>query len=222
MCAVRQSMNTPIINHESPLLLSKTAHTRRVKGGARSYHHGDLRASLITAAREALETTAHEDISLKQLASHLGVSQPAPYRHFADREDLLRAVATQGFQEFCAELAPASGISARRDFTKACDEYLSFAQRNRGLYRLMFASRLSRDSAGTELSKVGNDAFSLLLHRVRRCIGAEGAQVNAVWIWSTLHGLAMLDAEQITSGPLAGHLTSGQVIRHMLKSMMRK
>ncbi|RXH55435.1 hypothetical protein GRAN_2292 [Granulicella sibirica] len=69
---------------------------------------------------------------------------------------------------------------------------------------------------------MGNDAFSLLLHRVRRCIGAEGAQVNAVWIWSTLHGLAMLDAEQITSGPLAGHLTSGQVIRHMLKSMMRK
>ena len=210
------------MNRESPQILGKTARTAGAKGATRAYHHGDLRASLIAAAREALETTAHEDISLKGLASHLGVSQPAPYRHFADRGALLRAVATQGFQEFCAKLEPASGLSARRDFTRACEAYLSFAQSNRGLYRLMFASRLLKDSEGSELSKVADDAFILLLQRVRRCIGAEDALVNAVWIWSTLHGLAMLDAEQITSGPLAGNLTSGQVIRHMLKSMMRK
>jgi AcrR family transcriptional regulator len=210
------------MNHEPPQILSKAAHAAGAKGATRAYHHGDLRASLIAAAREALETTAHEDISLKGLASHLGVSQPAPYRHFADRGDLLMAVATQGFQEFCAELAPASELSARRDFTGACDAYLSFAQRNRGLYRLMFASRLLKDSEGTELSKVADDAFSLLLQRVRRCIGAESAQLNAVWVWSTLHGLAMLDAEQITAGPLTSHLTSGQVVRRMVNSLMRK
>ncbi|MBV9511686.1 MAG: helix-turn-helix transcriptional regulator, partial [Caulobacteraceae bacterium] len=65
-----------------------------------AYHHGDLRSALIAAAREALETAAPETVSLKALAARLGVSQPAPYRHFESREALLAAVAADGFERF--------------------------------------------------------------------------------------------------------------------------
>src|SRR6185437_525860 len=57
-----------------------------------TYHHGDLRGALVQAALREAERGGPEAISIKALAKELGVSQPAPYRHFADRGALLEAV----------------------------------------------------------------------------------------------------------------------------------
>src|SRR6201981_1076574 len=65
-----------------------------------SYHHGDLREALIQAALNEAEQGGPEAISIKALAKTLGVSQPAPYRHFADREALLVAVTAEAFRQF--------------------------------------------------------------------------------------------------------------------------
>src|ERR1044072_1136538 len=65
-----------------------------------TYHHGDLRDALIKAALREAEQGGTEAISIKALAKQLGVSQPAPYRHFADREALLAAVTAEAFQQF--------------------------------------------------------------------------------------------------------------------------
>src|SRR5262245_24899834 len=62
-------------------------------GGA--YHHGDLRQALLDAAYAQVDAEGADSLSLAGLAKSLGVSQPAPYRHFADRGALLAAVATQ-------------------------------------------------------------------------------------------------------------------------------
>jgi hypothetical protein len=72
------------------------------------------------------------------------------------------------------------------------------------------------------LSKAAGESFTILLETVRRCCGASGAELNALWVWSTLHGLAMLDAEEITAGPLSSPRTSEQVIRQMVDVLMRK
>src|SRR2546423_14880513 len=64
------------------------------------YHHGDLRDALVQAALQDAEQGGPEAISLKALAKKLGVSQPAPYRHFADREALLEAVTAAAFRQF--------------------------------------------------------------------------------------------------------------------------
>jgi AcrR family transcriptional regulator len=215
-------MSKVILNHMTVKTSSKSVGNATSKRAVKPYHHGDLRTSLIAAAREALETIAPEDISFKGLAVHLGVTQPAPYRHFADREALLMAVAIEGFREFCAEIAPRQELSAREDFVWGCDAYMRFARKNRGLYRLMFASRLLKRSDGTELSKVAGESFTILLDRVQRGSGAAGTELNAVWVWSTLHGLAMLDAEDISAGPLSSRLTSKQVIRQMVDLLMYK
>src|SRR5260221_13488611 len=65
-----------------------------------AYHHGDLRDALVQAALSDAEQGGPEAISIKALAKKLGVSQPAPYRHFADREALLEAVIAEAFRQF--------------------------------------------------------------------------------------------------------------------------
>ena len=65
-----------------------------------AYHHGDLREALVQAALREVERGGPESISLKALAKQLGVSQPAPYRHFSDREALLAAVTAEAFRQF--------------------------------------------------------------------------------------------------------------------------
>src|SRR3954453_23925317 len=69
-----------------------------------AYHHGDLRDALVQAALRQAEQGGPEAISITALAKQLGVSQPAPYRHFADREALLAAVTAEAFRQFSAML----------------------------------------------------------------------------------------------------------------------
>ena len=61
----------------------------------KTYHHGNLRAELLDTALEQLRAGSAEDLSLRALARAVGVSQTAPYRHFADKGELLAAMATR-------------------------------------------------------------------------------------------------------------------------------
>ncbi|MFC4112648.1 TetR/AcrR family transcriptional regulator [Nonomuraea zeae] len=56
------------------------------------YHHGDLRAALIDTATELISEQGVQGFSLAEASRRLGVAVSAPYRHFADRDELLLAV----------------------------------------------------------------------------------------------------------------------------------
>src|SRR3989442_12520138 len=86
---------------------------RLVRKPPDTYHHGDLRDALVQAALQDAEQGGPEAISLKALAKKLGVSQPAPYRHFADREALLEAVAATAGRQLNAILREAIGAPAK-------------------------------------------------------------------------------------------------------------
>src|SRR5580704_19469733 len=79
-----------------------------------SYHHGDLRDALVQAALQEAERGGPEAISIKALAKKLGVSQPAPYRHFADRGALLEAATAEALRQFCAVLREAIEKPSKR------------------------------------------------------------------------------------------------------------
>src|SRR5437016_7879863 len=101
-----------------------------------TYHHGNLRTALLRAAGERLEKQGITALSLREAARRVGVSHNAPYRHFADRETLLAALAAQGFDELAA--AVASGPPARMG-----EAYVSFALEHPQRFRLMFEGSLS-------------------------------------------------------------------------------
>jgi len=107
-----------------------------------TYHHGDLRDALIHAALREAEQGGPEAISIKALAKELGVSQPAPYRHFADREALLAAVTAEAFRQFSATLREAVAKPSKRSkLSRFAHATVDFGLRRNGIYRLMFASR---------------------------------------------------------------------------------
>jgi len=188
-----------------------------------AYHHGDLRAALIAAAREELETARPEAITLKSLALRLGVSQPAPYRHFANRDALLAAVAADGFERFHSALMAARNEAGENDvFVRSCLAYLEFARLNRGVYRLMFASQLLRETDDETLNQASAAAFDFLIEGVAKTAPPERVRAIAVWIWSTLHGLAMLEAEGLAGGPPSGDVGPEAVVREMMATLARR
>ena len=63
-----------------------------MSASALPYHHGNLRNALIIAAAELIERDGTLDFAISEAAAMVGVSAAAPYRHFADKEDLLGAV----------------------------------------------------------------------------------------------------------------------------------
>jgi AcrR family transcriptional regulator len=109
-----------------------------------TYHHGDLRGALITAAAAELERIGYENLSLRELAASLNVSRAAPYRHFADRRALLAVLAAGGFDELAAIYRKASGTgkTPQTRLNASGRAYLAFANERPQLFRLMFASDL--------------------------------------------------------------------------------
>src|ERR1700688_3800949 len=71
----------------------------------RPYHHGDLRRVIVSAALEILSETQSLEFSLRELARRAGVSHNAPYKHFADKRELLAAVSAAGFEALTKRMA---------------------------------------------------------------------------------------------------------------------
>ena len=73
------------------------------------YHHGDLKAALVDGAIELIAERGVRGFSLAKLTQRLGVTVAAPYRHFADRDELLAAVAVRALHAFADALAAGAG-----------------------------------------------------------------------------------------------------------------
>src|SRR5215468_10058290 len=130
-----------------------------------TYHHGDLRDALVQAALREAEREGPEAISIKALAKKLGVSQPAPYRHFADRDALLQAASAEAFRQFNAILSEAIKKPSRRSkLSRFAQTALEFGLRRNGIYRLMFASRTMACAAkDSELHVAARETLGLLI-----------------------------------------------------------
>ena len=168
-----------------------------------TYHHGDLREALVQAALREAEQGGPEAISIKALAKKLGVSQPAPYRHFADREALLQAVTAEAFRQFYSILREAvTGPSKRSKLSRFAQAALDFGLQRNGIYRLMFASRIMACAAkDSELHAAARQTFGLLVDALEAPAVGLLRERHALKIWVALHGVVML-ADQ---GLLTGH-----------------
>ncbi|WP_409180417.1 TetR/AcrR family transcriptional regulator [Amycolatopsis sp. VS8301801F10] len=156
------------------------------KGG---YHHGDLRAALLSAAMEMLE--AGEPFSLRAVARRAGVSPTAPYRHFKDRDALESALAAEGFRDLLSDLGdggrPPASLSDLAEFAVA---YVAFALRRPALFRVMFGKPC--DDADDERVKAADALHELLAAALDRVFPEADASALASGGWGLAHGLACL------------------------------
>ena len=185
------------------LLLQMTQLARK---SLNAYHHGDLRDALVQAALRDAEQGGPEAISIKALAKRLGVSQPAPYRHFADREALLAAVTAEAFRQFSATLRESIRKPSRRSkLSRFAQATLAFGLRRNGIYRLMFASRIMACAAkGSELHVAAMETFALVLEALEAPAVGMLRERHALKIWAALHGVVMLAEQGLLTGQIAG------------------
>jgi AcrR family transcriptional regulator len=153
------------------------------------YHHGDLRAALLSAAMRMLE--AGEPFSLRAVAREAGVSTAAPYRHFADRDALESALAAQGLRALKADLTEGrEPPSSPDDLAELAVAYVAFALRRPALFRLMFGNAC--DTGSSERVQAADEIHELLRLAAKRVYPRADTEAFAVAGWALAHGLAYL------------------------------
>lgn len=169
------------------------------------YHHGDLRSSLLTAAQRLLKEQGIEGLSLRKLGEEVGVSRTAPYHHFKNKNELLCAVAADGFvmwdeqvvidKNFHNDLA-----SQELRFRSFVQSYVRFAYENPNLYDLMFGRPIwrERNYNTRSLKEKAYPSFQSVRDIVKnwQTLGLLSPEENPLRLtqvlWSTLHGIARL------------------------------
>jgi AcrR family transcriptional regulator len=168
------------------------------------YHHGDLRRALIDASLVLIAEEGFAALSLREVARRAGVTHAAPYRHFADKEALLAAVAEEGFRSMATQMrermAKESGPVERLN---ACGvAYVLFAVQHPSHFRVMFGPHFTRPTKHEGLGTEGGNAFGLLLQCLQEGQQAgvlrEGEPLSlALGAWSLVHGLASLLVDRV-------------------------
>ena len=156
-----------------------------------AYHHGDLRAALLRAAMDVLEEGGEAELSLRAVARRAGVSPAAPYRHYADREALVSAVAAVGYRELAQRLAAAHpSPSTPEELASVAIAYVQFALNRPGLFRTMFGEPCDRDN---EERVAATAAVSRYVRGiVERTFPEAEPEALATAVWALVHGLAFL------------------------------
>jgi len=183
-----------------------------------TYHHGDLQSSLLATATAMISEQGIEALSLRKLAERIGVSRTAAYHHFKDKNDLLSAIAAQGFiswQAQAEQIFNDKKLTDKEKYHAFVHFYVRFATQNAAIYKLMFGSTLWKNEGEKPNSSqtLIDAAYPSFQYQVEM---TEAWQQKGILpksqkslrlaqvTWATLHGIAQLvidgiyaDASQI-------------------------
>ena len=156
------------------------------------------RAQILNAALDLFARHGMNNVTTRQIAAAVGISQPSLYAHFPSREAICAAVCIEAMERLTASLRAAAAIEGpfavrARALARA---YLDFALNNHSAYRVAFMGEFSSDGfhADAEVLGAGLAAFYVLLALVNEVHGrdAHRAALVAQSAWAAIHGLASL------------------------------
>ncbi len=170
-----------------------------------TYHHGDLRRTLLDTALRLVAERGPEGFSLREAARAVGVSPAAAYRHFADKPELLAALAAEGHgrlastMERAATRVEAADPRARAVATLMTigQAYVDFAVKNPSFFRVMFGSHLREAGYEPACAPSGRDSYQILSATLDDLVATgamaaerrPGAEIAA---WCIVHGFSTL------------------------------
>lgn len=168
----------------------------------RGYHHGNLREALIEATLALIAEKGPQGFTLAEAAKRAGVSAAAPYRHFSGREELIAAVALQGYDLF-ADLLDYAWDGGRPSALRALEAvgraYLAFARKHPGHYIAMFESGVA-PGATPELAAAAERSRAVLLQAAEALSARLPPErrpppaMFAAHVWALSHGIVELFA----------------------------
>lgn len=164
----------------------------------KKYHHGDLKNALVEAGLEILEESGLPGLSLRAIATRVGVSHTAPKNHFGSLRGLMTAIGTEGFRRHAAFMREGLTEAATRAdrLDAAMSGYVRFAETHPHLFELMF-SPLYCDLRDETLGAAARDSYAVLseISEGLDWPGAEGPdrqRRTEMMLWSLVHGYAQL------------------------------
>jgi AcrR family transcriptional regulator len=156
-----------------------------------SYHHGDLKRALTSAALSLVAEKGPKGFTLTEAARRAGVSAAAPYRHFADKAELLATVAEQGFRELHASLVAVPETDPKARVVELGRTYVRWAVAHPDYYRVMFGADIGKaDHPG--LAVAGEQAFGDLVEALTGVVDGQDPRSVAAPLWALVHGVASL------------------------------
>jgi AcrR family transcriptional regulator len=168
------------------------------------FHHGQLREAVVAATTAIVEREGHQSVSLRAVAHAVGVTEPAIYRHFPNKEAMLAEVSAAGMRRFMVEISNA--LSSRPDACDAIEQagrtYVEFAVANPGWFRLTFSrigtEQLSKHHVVQAAMVEAGVAYMGKMYATLGRIVAEQKVPDAYRaFWALAHGLATFVVERV-------------------------
>jgi AcrR family transcriptional regulator len=201
---------------------SRVRRPRKKRAG--QYHHGSLRRALIDEALRTIDKLGAEALTLRGVGDALGVSRTALYRHFSDKQALVAAVAGEGFRTLRLALVDAweKNDRGQAGFEAMGDAYLQFAVAHPSHYRVMFGRFVDSGVHDPELIEEGEGAFRALVDALielqrEGLARADDPVLQARFVWSVTHGIAML----VIDGRLGDGDASGTALNRYAAERLR-
>ncbi|WP_077967067.1 TetR/AcrR family transcriptional regulator [Ensifer adhaerens] len=199
----------------------------------RPYHHGDLHRAIVGAALDVLSESQSIEFSLRELARRAGVSHNAPYKHFADKRDLLAAVSAVGFELLAKQMTDATKEhdSPRERLAAMARAYVRGGVNNPALYRLMFGGYLTgQDDGRPAIERTAAENMKALLvdaisdgalGRLIPTAAANSREIDGAILifWSQMHGLTLLLVDRLVGPREKMDELSESVLQGMLNGL---
>lgn len=194
----------------------------------KNYHHGDLKNALIKAGVEILSKEGIEGLSLRKVAQRAGVSHSAPYSHFPDKQSLIAAISTEGFNQLYAELDSAvlaHPNNPKKQLEQGALAYVQFALNNTDTFKIMFSGVLEKEKEYPAFVEISHKTFERVVDIIRACQDAgvllnTSPEMMAVAVWGQVHGIVSLALEgQISHTVLDSHPVQ-DVVSFAMEQMM--
>jgi len=164
------------------------------------YHHGNLRQVLLQGGLQALKEMGPQDISLRDVARRAGVSHTAPYAHFKNKQELLAALACQGFADLDQAMEDAQRAAPpdpKPQWLATGVAYALFGLHNPAVFRLMWQRDALEADFAREPGNATGKPFERLLDALARVPGvaprdSAAFMRDALLSWAAVHGLVAL------------------------------
>ena len=170
----------------------------------RSYHHGDLRAQLIATVTQLVEERGADGFSITEASRRAGVSSAAPYKHFRDKPEIMRAVTAAAMERLADRMEEGAAAHPRGSLGRVSAigrAYIAFALAEPGLFKVMFGSEAGAVE-DPDLHALGLRTFGIVLDAVaaRRGAAPDAPEVRlrAYTLWTIVHGHSFLAINENT------------------------
>lgn len=156
------------------------------------------REAIIATTRELIVTGGLEALTLRRLASHLGVTAPALYGYVKDKQDLLRALAEDEFGLLVARFEAVTATDPLERIRALNRAYVAHARENPEMFRVMFLFPPNLNVGdlpeGVELpgaTRAFNGAAEAITAAIDAgAITSDDPLLVALTLWSAVHGVA--------------------------------